>query len=182
MLRAGSPVDITEVESLVELYERPLFEFKRKANGHAKEEAAGSGDTADTGPVDIEARLAAMAFQGAGTTSVHATQLACTAALLRAGVTVDAVVDEVLAATQRAVADEPQAATWSWPAERWQLERMCFDFINNKHRELVDLLPNSLLAAWRTRQEGGEEHVKVMWSAFIGKWCVTGRKPRVVVD
>jgi hypothetical protein len=97
-------------------------------------------------------------------------------------VTVDAVVDEVLAATERAVAGDPQATTWSWPAERWQLQRMCFDFINNKHPELVDLLPNDLLASWRKRQEASEEHVKVMWSAFVGKWCVTGRKPHIVVD
>ena len=60
-----------------------------------------------------------MQFEGPGDTGIHNTQLAVTASLLRAGVTVDCVVDDVTAATQRAVAGDPRAAAWDWKAERW---------------------------------------------------------------
>jgi RecA-family ATPase len=171
VVRAGRPVDVTEVEALVELYAEPLFELKPKTNGHAA-----AADGAPAGLVDVDARLAAMRFEGPGDTSIHNTQLAVTASLLRSGVTAECVVDEVLAVTQRVVADDPRAAEWSWTAERWVIERMSYDFIN-KYPELVELLPNPLLQSWRQREAAEHQHIKVMWSAFRSSWCVTSRKP-----
>ena len=174
VMREGSPVDITEVEALVDLYEQPLFEFKPKSNGHAPETGTASFGV----PIDIEARLAAMQFQGGGDTCIHTTQLAVTASLLRNGVTVDGAVDEVLEATRRAVADDPRAAGWDWDAEKRAIEGMAFDFINNRHPELCELLPDHLLQKWRERQAAGQEHVRVQWTAFAKKWAVSGRQPR----
>jgi hypothetical protein len=67
-LRPGSPVDITEIETLVELYAEPLFEPKLQANGRG----TGNSD-ASAGPIDVEARLAAVQYQGAGDSGVHTT-------------------------------------------------------------------------------------------------------------
>ena len=71
-------------------------------------------------PIDVDARLAAMTHQGAGETSVHATQLAVTASLLSRGENIDDVVEEVLKATQERI-DQP----WDWERERERLYGMC---------------------------------------------------------
>ena len=92
--------------------------------------------------------------------------------------TVECTVDEILDATRRAVAGNPQCADWSWTKERHDIERMCFDFISGKHPELIELLPDKLLASWRQRRDAGDEHVKVMWSGYANQWCVTSRKKR----
>jgi hypothetical protein len=73
--------------------------------------------------VDIDARLAAMAFQGAGDASIHATQLSVTAALLNKGVPVDAVVHTVLDATR--VAAGAAGSKWNWTAEEKTIRGMC---------------------------------------------------------
>jgi RecA-family ATPase len=52
-------------------------------------------------PVDVEARLNAMRYQGEGDTGVHLTQLACTASLLNAGMPLDDAVALVFNATLR---------------------------------------------------------------------------------
>lgn len=48
VVRAGK---LTEVETLAELYEQPLFEFKPKANGHVPPSPP-AGENTDAGPVD----------------------------------------------------------------------------------------------------------------------------------
>src|SRR5262249_10800555 len=55
--------------------------------------------------VDVEARLAGMRHQGPGDRSIHATQLAVSAALLNRGVSVDEIVATMLAATRSAAGD-----------------------------------------------------------------------------
>jgi hypothetical protein len=50
--------------------------------------------------MDIEARLVVMAYQGAGETSIHQTQVSVTAAMLNRGVPTDEVVQAVLGATR----------------------------------------------------------------------------------
>ena len=117
--------DVTELGDMVDLYDgRSLLTRKQKAkaNGHDHGSEDGTPE-----PVDVEARLSAMQFEGPGDTGIHNTQLAVTASLLRAGVTVDCVVDDVTAATQRAVAGDPRTAAWDWKAERWCIERMAYD-------------------------------------------------------
>jgi hypothetical protein len=65
--------------------------------------------------VDIDARLAAMRYQGAGDTSIHQTQLAVSAALLNRGHSVDNTVETILQATQAAAGK--CGARWNWDSE-----------------------------------------------------------------
>ena len=100
-------------------------------------------------PVDVEARLAAMRYGGQGDTSIHATQLQCTGALLRQGIPLEDVVAQVLAATKRTAAGDARCAGWDWREEEITIERMCVDLINKDHT-LAPCLPTAL---WERFQE-----------------------------
>jgi putative DNA primase/helicase len=79
VIQAGELVDIMDVEDLLDLLgDAPLFtSVERTTNGH--DHAAGEPRFSETKqPVDVEARLASMKFQGAGDNSVHITQLQVT--------------------------------------------------------------------------------------------------------
>lgn len=74
-------------------------------------------------PLDVEARLSAMRYQGAGDASIHATQLAVSASLLSRGTPIEEVVSILLEATRAApgvIVDR-----WNWRAEERALRRMC---------------------------------------------------------
>src|SRR4029077_20162681 len=71
-------------------------------------------------PVDVEARLAAMRYHGAGDSGIHMTQLSTTASLLQAGESKAEAVARVLEAT-KAVAPPG----WDWTLEKRELGRMC---------------------------------------------------------
>jgi hypothetical protein len=81
-------------------------------------------------PVDIEARLAAMRYRGTGDTSVHATQLTVTAAMLNRGCSLEETVAQVLAATRRAVG--PGGVQWNWQREEHDLRGMCATWARKK--------------------------------------------------
>jgi hypothetical protein len=85
-------------------------------------------------PIDIEMRLAEMQYHGADEFSVHCTQLSCTAALLRRGWSVEAVVGRVLRATEAAVGREGRG--WDWHAEERALRKMCATWLA-KHPQVV---------------------------------------------
>jgi P4 family phage/plasmid primase-like protien len=85
-------------------------------------------------PIDVEQRLAAMAYQGAGDAAIHTTQLAVTAALLTRGADPEETVESVLAAT-RAAAGE-YGARWNWTREDRAIRRMCEDW-TRKHPEIA---------------------------------------------
>jgi hypothetical protein len=68
-----------------------------QANPFLAAEMPGSGRE----PVDIEARLTAMRFQGAGGTSIHQTQLAVSAALLNRGIPTDQVIRTIFGCDAR---------------------------------------------------------------------------------
>ena len=130
---SNAPVDISELEALLDLLPSEGM-FIRKANGHAG--ADGQGYTADLpGPIDIEARLENMRFEGEGDRCIHATQVSVTAALLNHGVSWDEATREVLEATERAVAGDVRTANWNWQTEEHEIRRMCADWIT-KHPEL----------------------------------------------
>ena len=67
-------------------------------------------------PIDVEERLAAMRYQGVDESSIHATQLSVTAALLNRGTALEDVVAIVLAATRVAAGDH--GTRWNWRRER----------------------------------------------------------------
>jgi phage/plasmid-associated DNA primase len=79
-------------------------------------------------PIDVEARLANMTYQGAGDSAIHTTQLSVTASLLSSGEDIDAVVDRVLDATKEAAGD----ARWNWKKEEIDIRRMCDDWLKKQ--------------------------------------------------
>jgi AAA domain-containing protein/DNA primase RepB-like protein len=80
--------------------------------------------------VDVNARLAAMTYQGAGDTSIHATQVSVTAAMLSRDVPVEEVVRTVLDATR--VAAGVAGSKWNWAAEEKAIRGMCDSWTRKK--------------------------------------------------
>jgi len=174
VIQAGELVDITDVEDLLDLLgDAPLFtSAERATNGH--DHAEGEPRPSETKqPVDAEARLAAMKFQGAGDRGVHITQLQSTASLLRSGIPVEDVVAEVLKATRRAVASDP---AWNWDDEKLTIERMCYDFVS-KNPELAPLLPDKLFAAWNDRLAEGRTQLRIVYARHL-KWHIRSQESK----
>ena len=84
-------------------------------------------------PIDIEARLAAMSYQGAGDTSIHATQISVSAALLNRGHPIEEVVEVVLTATRAAAGQFGER--WNWRREEGAIRNMCETWLA-KHPEV----------------------------------------------
>jgi AAA domain len=103
-------------------------------NGGAGQDPFLDFAAAATGPIDVEARLAAMKYQGAGNSSIHITQLEVSASLLSRGVPIDEVVQTIFDATCAAAG--AAGNSWSWSKERQSIEKMCFDWLA-KHPEIV---------------------------------------------
>jgi hypothetical protein len=80
--------------------------------------------------VDIDARLSAMRYQGAGDTSIHQTQLAVSAALLNRGYSIDDTVETILQATRAAAGGH--GARWNWDHEARDLRAMCTSWKKKK--------------------------------------------------
>jgi hypothetical protein len=74
-------------------------------------------------PVDVEARLAAMVYQGAGEAGIHATQVSVSAALINRGTPVEEVVSILLDATRAAAGAFGER--WNWAREEHELRSMC---------------------------------------------------------
>jgi hypothetical protein len=131
------PDDIADF--LADVGHRPLF--TRKSTGNGRDKTA-SQVGRDKPPTDVEARLAAMAFEGAGEASIHQTQLSVTASLLRGGVALEETTRIVLEATRAAAAKDARAAKWNWRREERKIRRMGADFIAKYPEELGALLPD----------------------------------------
>jgi P4 family phage/plasmid primase-like protien len=78
-------------------------------------------------PVDVEQRLAAMRYGGAGDASVHQTQISVTAALLNRGHPLEDIVATVLEATRVAAGEHGER--WNWRREEQAVRRMCTDWV-----------------------------------------------------
>jgi hypothetical protein len=87
-------------------------------------------------PVDIEARLKAMRWRGAGDSAIHATQLSVSAAMMLAGRPEDEIVAAILGAT-RAAAGE-YGSRWNWAREERAVRRMCADWAR-KHPNVHEM-------------------------------------------
>lgn len=109
------------------------------ANGRAGKDPFLGFATAGTGaPIDVEARLAAMKYQGAGDSAIHITQLEVSASLLSRGVPIDEVVQTIFDATCTAAG--AAGNSWSWSRERQAIEKMCLDWLT-KHPEIGEEKP-----------------------------------------
>jgi hypothetical protein len=138
VIRPGEPIDITEIEELVDLLaDRPLFEPLPKTNGHGHTES-NPRSVGDSGPIIVDERLAGMKFKGPANSAVHITQLQCSASMLRTGVALEEMVRTVLEATRAAVGND---AEWNWRKEELKILRRGADFIR-KNPELTNLLPD----------------------------------------
>src|SRR5262249_31067136 len=156
------------IEAMLDLYQLPLLHYKPgeapKGNGKANGQAA-EFNFKQSGPVDVDARLAAMEYKGRGDSSIHSTQLSVTGALINRGEPVDYITDGVLAETGRVAdqdtpKDENEAkeqgklapSKWDWDKERYDIRKMCFDLINKAMRingeDLGHTLPERLYDQW----------------------------------
>lgn len=73
-------------------------------------------------PINVEHRLAAMAYMGGGDAGIHQTQLQVTAAMVRRGESVQSIVSKVLDATRRAAGSH--GAEWNWNKEEEAIREM----------------------------------------------------------
>ena len=85
------------------------------------------GADAWNAPVDVGSRLAAMRYQGAGSSGVHVTQLATTASLLNSGMSIDDTTRLVLDATYKIA-----PANWDMQIEEELIRGMCATWVE-KH-------------------------------------------------
>ena len=81
-------------------------------------------------PVDVEARLRAMRYEGVGDTAVHVTQLAVSAAMLNRGSSIDDTVDVIMKATQAAAGEA--GTRWNWDHEARDIRAMCLRWQEKK--------------------------------------------------
>ena len=142
----GEPVDVTELEELDSLLDQPLFKYRAKAGISRADNtyADNSHDTEDKPPVDIDARLAVMRWQGKGDSAINITRRDVAASMLARGIGVEEVVRTIINATKACVADIPECKNWKWaPTDpgRGELEEQlvwesCFNFIV-KHRTVL---------------------------------------------
>jgi hypothetical protein len=178
--------------------------IRRKACSPEAANAFLAADVPTAGaPIDIEARLAAMRYQGNGVSSVHATQLAVTAALLNRGAPADEVVRTVLGATRKAAG----AAGERWDRQREEREilGMCDSWAKKKlnghqpPRHAIDTLEDIMVKEFKPVEhfipslvpaEGltllvAKSKVGKSWmlydiciSAALGRELPGGRKPK----
>jgi RecA-family ATPase len=78
-------------------------------------------------PIDVEARLAAMRYQGAGDAGIHATQVSVTAALLNRSEAVEDVIEVMLSATRAAAGQFGER--WNWRREESAIRQMCASWL-----------------------------------------------------
>jgi RecA-family ATPase len=139
--------DISEFDAMFDLYgDRPKLTRKQEAP------KTDNSDDEHKAPVDIDARLAAMQYGGAGDSAINITRLQVCSAMLAHGIGVEEIVRTVMDATRRCVADNPKCANWRWTpsdpgreeSEEQLIWRSCVDFIVKHPERLGDRLPDKL--------------------------------------
>jgi hypothetical protein len=110
VLRHGTPVDITEVEALLDLFPNSLFERKPRA-------AKLNGGSHDSGgpkaPFDLEQRAAELYYPG----NIHAFELEGTASLISSGTELELTVVAILEAVRAHIETCPPRRAWNWLRE-----------------------------------------------------------------
>jgi RecA-family ATPase len=149
--------------------ENPFFDFARATTGIS---------------IDVEARLAAMTYQGAGDSAIHTTQLEVSASLLSRRVPIDHVVRTIFDATLAAAG--AAGDSWDWARERQDIERMCRDWLA-KHPEINrDEEPNVTNKTTKSDAKGDRPKIVLPFinmSAWDDEpppeqeWAVHGRIP-----
>jgi RecA-family ATPase len=145
----GQYYDISEFEAMFDLYgDRPKLTRKQEAK-------ASSPSDEPKEPVDIDARLEAMQWGGAGKAAINVTQRDVMASLVARNISLDEATATVLEATRRCVANNPEAADWDWHKEEldiaWSGARLI-----NKNPEYADRLPDDLRTKFEQLTEAGK--------------------------
>ena len=160
VLRNGGTVDLTELEEMIALYDRPLLTPKPQANGGATvsylDFTAGTKTS-----VDVEASLAAMRYQGGNDTGINATWWRCMGSLLRHGSSVAETIDKLHTAAAANCQDDPNKENWykelAGMAERWL-----------RHEpEFLVRLDSKLHNAWTTAVADGKQP-RLIWRQDLG--------------
>jgi hypothetical protein len=112
---------LDELEKWLDRVGQPAL--TRKPNGGHLPESADDDEL-----VDVDARLAAMAYHGAGTSAVHTTQVSVSAALLCRGFPVEEVVAILLHATRNAAG----TTGWNWVQEEQKIRGLCRSWLRKK--------------------------------------------------
>jgi AAA domain len=154
----GAPVDLTELEDMVALYDRPLLSPKAGEGENVSyvDFTAGSKTA-----VDVEAALAAMRYQGGNNTGINATWWRCMGSLLRHGSSVADTIDQLHAAAAANCQDDPAKADWhktlAGMAERWL-----------RHEpEFLVRLDSKLYSAWTAAVADGKQP-RLIWRQDLG--------------
>ena len=142
VIEPGAPTDLTDIEAFLDLYQRPLFEKKARANGHD----VPPPDSGPRAPLDVSGALASMRFEG-GENGINKTQWRVVGALLSRGLGSDIIIEDVLTATQKATEGDERCKDWDWNAERVAIRDMCCRTLAKKP-DLAYLLPSDLLTKW----------------------------------
>jgi hypothetical protein len=138
--RRAARFELAELEEWLE-DARPLL-VRRAKSGNCASAPFSSYATGSTNPIDVETRLAAVRFQGAGDTSIHLTQIQVTAALLERGESIDHVVAKVLEATRPA--GDPR---WNWVKEERAIRQMCESWLRKHPRDKgPGIIPRAVVA------------------------------------
>jgi RecA-family ATPase len=169
---SSAPMDITEIEALVDLLPDEGIFTNKLVNGR---DPAPPADGEYKAPIDVDDRLANVQFEGPGESKVRWTELQVSASLLVKGLSVQETVDTLLDELRVALADDPRVASWDWDAERVQIEKMAYGWIA-KHPELSDRLPDGLREDFERKHEAGL-HPRFVHAWHLGGWLVRGEKP-----
>jgi hypothetical protein len=140
----GVAHDLTEWEEALALYDRPLLTPKPPVTKENVDYIDFGVGAANKPPIDVDARLAAMRYQGPGNTGINITWWECMGSLLRHGASVTDTLDRLYAAAQANCQDDPAKANWmrtlAGMAERWL-----------KHEpQFLIALDGALYKAWST--------------------------------
>jgi len=174
VVAAGEPVDITDVEAFLDLYQQPLFELREEYLPTATDNVVPLN--APERPIDYDAVLADMPTTGEGVNAVQYRLLR--ALVLREGATPDEAVGRVVDATMQMAAREQltdaEGHAWTHEIERkcaiprmtWALNRL-----QKEHWEAVDAgrLSVDTPPSW-------------LWGDEFGKWCdicAEGLRPQI---
>src|SRR5262249_5634818 len=155
---AGAVYDVGEFEDLFDLYgDRPLLRSKApegKSETKINGKANGTGGSSEwTGPVDTEARLAAMRYGGAEGTSVNDKQKSVIPALLWRGMHPDEVIVQVTNATMQMA--QREGLNWSHEEEIKAVTARCLSGLNLLQKDYD--ASTGEIPRWLAGMDGGAE-------------------------
>ena len=153
---------------MVAIYDRPLFTRRQPPDTVASIDfTAGSDGGEGKPPIDIDARLVAMRYQGAGNSGINITWWECMGSLLRHGVSVNDALNRLHAAAEANCQDDPNKANWmrdlTGMMERWL-----------KHEpQFLLALDTGLYKQWQTAIATGK-NPRLIWRQDLKQLQVRG--------